>query len=119
MNLIVLGFVLSTSLCRAASLVLEAEDFRVLSGDWKVGDITQNYYSGTFANTFLCGQMFLGAPEQGVYSEAVMDVEIPEAGDYLLWTRYEQPSYFSVEHGMRVVQNGNTVLTVSTGYLKT
>lgn len=103
------GFVLSTSLCRAASLVLEAENFRVLSGDWKVGDITQNYYSGTFANTFLCSQMFLGAPEQGVYSEAVMDVEIPEAGDYLLWTRYEQPSYFSVEHGVRVVQNGNTV----------
>ncbi len=107
--MIVLGFVLSTSLCRAASLVLEAEDFRVLSGDWKVGDITQNYYSGTFANTFLCGQMFLGAPEQGVYSEAVMDVEIPEAGDYLLWTRYEHPSYFAVEHGVRVLQNGNAV----------
>jgi hypothetical protein len=100
---------LNAPLCRAASLVLEAEEFRVLRGDWRVGGITDNYYSSTFANTFLCGQMFLGAPEQGIYSEAVMDVEIPEAGDYLVWTRYEHPSYFSVEHGVRIEQGGKAV----------
>ena len=35
-----------------------------------------------------------------------MDVEIPEAGDY---TRYEHPSYFSVEHGVRIDQGGKAV----------
>ncbi|MDP6560955.1 MAG: hypothetical protein QF619_12705 [Candidatus Binatia bacterium] len=107
--LALLALAFTTYVNRAASLVLEAEDFQVRSGDWKVGDTNENYFSGTFANTFLCGQSFLGAPEQGVYSEAVMDIEIPEDGDYLLWTRYEHPSYFNVEHRVKIEPGAETV----------
>ena len=83
----------------ANSLVPEAEDFHVTKGDWSVGEIGQNYYASTWFNTFISGQMFLGAPKQGVYSEAVKEVEIPADGEYVVWTRYEYPAYFSVEEG--------------------
>jgi len=89
--------------------VVEAETFRVVQGDWRVGKWGENYFCAGWANTFLSRQAFLGAPEQGEVSVAVAEVNIPQAGRYHVLVRYELPYGYSAEFGVRLEQGGRTV----------
>lgn len=95
----------------AASYVFkEAEEFEVLSGDWQALPWGTNYYAATFANCFLSRQRYLGAPEQGKYSEAAAEVAIPADGTYHICVRYEACYNFETQFGLRIEQAGETRL---------
>ncbi len=94
----------------AHELVLEAEEFVVVKGPWRVLNLGENYYAATLANTFISRQRLLGAPAQGPVAEAARTADIPAAGSYRVWSRYENPSRWSVEHTIRIEQRGKVVL---------
>ena len=93
-------------------LVAEAEDFTIKSGEWKVVPYRENYYASTFAMTFLSRMACLGAPEQtaaGKPAVAEQVVTIPEADEYDVLARFEQPFNWSVEFTIEIEQNGKAV----------
>jgi hypothetical protein len=97
--------------------VCEAEEFQVAasSGDgpvpgWQARRFGENYYAATFANCFLSRKAFLGAPEQCDETIAAVDVEIEQAGRYLVLVRYEAAYRFETQFRIRVEQAGRTVL---------
>src|SRR5438094_2114591 len=90
-------------------LLLEAEDFQVVKGPWKVIGLGENYYAATLSNVFISRQKLLSAPEQCDAAEAVRTAEVPADGNYRVWTRYECPSHWAIEHTLRIEQNGKVV----------
>jgi hypothetical protein len=90
-------------------LLLEAEEFQVTKGPWRVIGLGENYYAATLANTIISRRKLLSAPEQCEAAEATRLPDIPETGPYRLWTRYECPSNFAVEHTVRIEQGGKVV----------
>src|SRR5438552_1906549 len=93
----------------APDLLLEAEEFQIVKGPWKVIGLGENYYAATLANVFISRQKLLSAPEQCDAAEAVRPTEIPADGKYRVWTRYECPSNWAIEHTLRIEQNGKVV----------
>src|SRR5437588_12739132 len=107
---VLLGVVLSAGPAPVAhELLLEAEEFQVTKGPWRPIGWGENYYAATLANTFISRKRLLSAPEQCDAAEAVRAAHIPAAGRYRVWTRYECPSNFAVEHTLRVGQGGRVV----------
>ena len=66
----------------------------------------RNYYASTFANTFLSRKAFLSAPEQCEDTVATIDVNIKEAGKYLVLVRYEACYRFETQFRVKVAQGG-------------
>jgi hypothetical protein len=89
----------------ADSVLCEAEEFQTDGKGWKRGDYGENYYVGTFANTFLSRKAFLGAPEQCRRSVATFKATIPAAGKYLVLVRYEAAYRFQTQFRVVVEQN--------------
>src|SRR5258707_13629459 len=73
----------------ADSVLCEAEEFQTDGKGWKRGDYGENYYVGTFANTFLSRKAFLGAPEQCERATASYQVQILSAGPFFALGPYE------------------------------
>lgn len=91
-------------------LVLEAEEFEITKGDWESLLWRKDaYYASTFAITFHSRQRFLGAPEQGEESEAVMTIDVPKTDTYAVLARYEFPSDFAARFEICIEQNGKEV----------
>jgi hypothetical protein len=90
-------------------LIVEAEDFRPVAGDWEAKEWGTNYYANTFAVTFLSRGRYLAAPEQGAVSRAVYAIEVPRDGRFEVWARYEQPYEYSVEFDIEIQQENKTV----------
>lgn len=93
-------------------LIAEAEDFKVVKGDWKVVPYRENYFASTFAMTFLSRMACLGAPEQvekGQQAVAEQKVNISYASAYEVLARYEAPYNFTVEFTVEVEQKGKVV----------
>jgi hypothetical protein len=90
-------------------LLIEAEEFRVVEGPWRVLGQDEAYYAATFSNTFISRQKLLGAPARAARARATYTARIPAAGAYRVWSRYENPSRWSVEHTVRIEQGGNVV----------
>lgn len=93
-------------------LIAEAEDFTIVKGPWKRVPYRENYYASTFAITFLSRMACLGAPEQVVKGQeaiATQAIDVPEAGDFHVLARFEQPIDFAVEFTIEVEQNGRSV----------
>jgi len=91
-------------------IICEAEEFQIRSPGWQAKRWGENYYAATFANTFLSRKAFLGAPEQGERSEAVIHVQIPAAGRYLALVRYEAAYRFETQFRVVIEQHGRIVL---------
>lgn len=102
-------------------LIAEAEDFKVVEGDWGIVPYRENYFSSTFAITFLSRMACLGAPaqiENGKRAIAEQEVEIPYDGLYRVLARYEQPYDFSVEFTVEIKQGRKIVYEEVYGRLK-
>lgn len=102
-----------------ARIVAEAEDFTVQSG-WRTIPFRRNYFSSTFAITFLSRQACLGMANQTEPDRpavATQVVHVPHDGRYQVLTRYEQPYNFSVEFAVEVIQNDKTVSSSEMGRL--
>jgi len=93
----------------------EAEEFRVTQPaqagqpGWQAQPWGDNYYAATFANCFLSRKAFLGAPEQCDNTVATMNVDIKQAGNYLVMTRYEACYRFETQFTVKIEQGGKTV----------
>ncbi len=88
------------------TILCEAEEFRVETPGWRSLPYGSNYSVGTFANTFLSRKAYLGAPEQGDRSTAVMEIDVPKAGRYLALVRYEACYRFETQFRLRIEQGG-------------
>jgi hypothetical protein len=113
-----LSFALSQS-CGAETntILIEAESFSA-GGAWKKISNGENYYAATLANTFASRGKLLGAPEQCARSTATLRTRIPANGVYRIWSRYECPSRWSIEHTLRIEQGGGVVFERTYGALK-
>lgn len=102
-------------------LIAEGEDFKVVSGEWKVLPYPENYYAATFAICFLSRMACLSAPAQlpaGQEAVATQEVTIPYAGEFQVFARYEQPYNFSVEFTVAIEQGGKEVYRQTFGCLE-
>jgi len=91
------------------SYFCEAEEFRILTPGWRALPWGENSAYGTCANTFLSRKAFLGAPAQCRETTAAIDVDIKEAGRYLVLIRHEAPYRFEARFQVRIQQHGATV----------
>ena len=67
--------------------ICEAEEFQTeppTPRGWKAQRWGENYYAATLANSFLSRKAFLGAPEQCEQTVAAINVDVDEAGQYLV-----------------------------------
>jgi len=91
----------------------EAEEFTVKSTGgqgWKAQPWGENYYDGTTGGGgFLSRKAFLGAPAQCPPTAATLDVNIKEAGKYLVLARYDGVSRYETRFTIKISQGGHTV----------
>ncbi len=92
-------------------IVLEAEDFRPSGhGGWKaIRDGDGNYMVDIIGASHISGGMLLSAPASAVGAKAVLDTDIPAAGMYKIWARYEAPLKYNCIFDISVVQGGHVV----------
>jgi hypothetical protein len=91
------------------TIVAEGEEFQVQSPGWKARPWGENYYAATLANTFLSRKAFLGAPESGPESVAIIQVAVAEPGKYLVLARYEAAYRFETQFRIQIEQAGRVV----------
>jgi len=98
----------------------EAEEFTVTkpgtagapgaSQGWQAMPWGENYYDGTTGGGgFLSRKAYLGAPAQCPETAASINVDIKEAGNYLVLARYEGVSRYETRFTIKIAQNGKTV----------
>lgn len=96
----------------AADVVIaEGERFRPRDGDkgWKVTQQNDSYASHSYGGMWLTHGACLGAPADSVDAVATQTVDVPKAGRYRVWSKYQAPPYFNYLHKVEVVQNGRVV----------
>jgi len=77
---------------------------------WQAKPWGENYYSCTFANTFLSRKGFLGAPEQVTKPvTATLNINVTQAGKYLVLARYEACYRFETQFRIRIEQKRKVV----------
>ena len=80
-----------------AAVVVEAEDFKTNGvsgpGDWKVVFNGQgNYMVDIIGFNHISGERVLSADAHARDAQAAATIMVPEAGDYRVWSRFEQPT---------------------------
>ena len=109
---LVLVALVTQSIPAAEIVVAEGERFQPRDNKgWKVTSQNDSYGSHTYGGMWMTHGGCLGAPAESVDSVAVQPIEVPKAGDYRVWSKYQAPPYFSYLHKIEVVQNGKTVFT--------
>ncbi|MCA9068951.1 MAG: beta-galactosidase trimerization domain-containing protein [Planctomycetaceae bacterium] len=92
--------------------ICEAEEFQSpqkAQEGWQAKRWGENYYAATFANSFLSRKAFLGAPPQCEPTKASRQIEVKEAGKYLVLVRYEAAYRFETQFQVQIEQDGKTV----------
>ncbi len=109
--LLVLALVWGQSGFRPApAVVIEAEDFLVEDG-WKVVRNGEgNYMVDLVGFNHISGERLLSLPAEVKSGTANAVVDIPEAGSYRLWVRYEYPPFTDARFRVVVEQNGKQLL---------
>ena len=75
-----------------ARLVLEAEDFRPRGAGWRPIRVGEgNYMVDSIGASHISGEALLHAPADADGATASLETEIPRAGRYKVWARYEYP----------------------------
>ena len=96
----------------AEVVVAQGEKFKPLDEKgWKVTAQDDSYASHTYGGMWVCHGGLLGAPAEGAGSVATQTVNIPAAGQYRVWSKYQAPPYFNYMHRIEVVQNGKVVFS--------
>src|ERR1051326_3636728 len=93
-----------------AGVVMEAEDFKPKGAGWKVVMNGQgNYMVDIIGFNHISGERVLSADAHTKDAKAVATVQIPEAGDYRVWSRFEMPTGTEERFRVEVRQNGKLV----------
>jgi hypothetical protein len=91
------------------AVAFEAEEFKVESG-WKVLKIGEGNYSVDIIGFGHIGnERFLSLPAEAKSASAYLDVQVPEAGPYKLWVRYEYPAFTETRFKAVVEQGGKVI----------
>jgi hypothetical protein len=94
----------------ATVVVAEGEAFKPLDEKgWKVTSQDDSYASHTYGGMWVTHGGLLGAPAESDGSVAVQTVNVPAAGKYRVWSKYQAPPYFNYLHRIEIVQGGKTV----------
>src|ERR1041385_162360 len=76
-----------------AGVVIEAEDFKPQGAGWKVVMYGQgNYMVDNIGFNHISGERVLSGDAKAKDAKAVATLQIPEAADYRVWSRYEAPT---------------------------
>jgi hypothetical protein len=93
----------------APAVAVEAEEFKIEKG-WKVIRVGEgNYTVDIIGFCHMGGERLLQADAADTTASAVMNVNVPEAGDYVLWARYEYPAFTEAIFKVVVEQGGKKV----------
>jgi len=92
-------------------IVAEAERFEVQRGDWKATPQDYSYASHTYGGMWVSQGGLLGAPSNSSGAIARTTLQIPEAGDYRVWSKYQAPPYFQYPHRLEILQNGKVIFS--------
>lgn len=91
-------------------VVAEGEQFRPLDAKgWQVTHQDDSYASHTYGGMWMTHGGCLGAPAASDGSVAVQTVQVPQAGRYRVWSKYQAPPYFNYLHRLEVHQAGRLV----------
>lgn len=116
--LIGLAASLPATLAARTVVVAEGEHFSVAdSGGWQVEHQEQSYASQAFGGMWVTHGGLLGAPADSAGSVATQRVNIPVAGEYRVWSKYQAPPYFNYLHRVEIWQGGQQVFTHDYGKL--
>ena len=89
----------------APAVALEAEFFSVERGWRVIQNGHGNYMVDAIGFQHIGGERLLGIDEVDATAAAHADVEVPEAGDYRLWVRYEYPPMTEARFRVEVWQD--------------
>ncbi len=93
-----------------AGVVIEAEDFKPQGAGWKVVlNDHGNYMTDIIGFQHISGERVLSADAKANDAKAVATVQIPEAGDYRVWSRYEAPTGTEEQFRVEIRQSGKLV----------
>ena len=93
----------------APGAVVEAEDFRIERG-WKVVfNGRGNYMVDIIGFNHISGERLLHADKADTTASAAADVQVPAAGNYRLWVRYEYPTFTDTRFRVTLRQGGKAV----------
>jgi len=105
-------------------IVAEAEDFSgtgsCSQGQWEPGNYgdARSYFADSIGGAYMSRQRYLGAAEKGQGATAWQDVNVPRAGTYHAWARYESPYQYNTCFGVRIEQRGRVVFDEVYGGVK-
>ena len=104
---------------KPAAFMVEAEDFKPQASTapgsstpigWKVVKNGEgNYMVDIVGFQHISGERELSAPANAKNAVAVKDVQIPAAGTYRVWSRFEQPTETDNQFRVEIKQNGKVV----------
>jgi hypothetical protein len=93
-----------------AGVVVEGEDFKSQGDGWKtVFNGQGNYMVDIIGFSHISGERVLSGDAHSKGAKAVATVQIPEAGDYRVWSRFEQPTGTENRFEVIIQQNGKKV----------
>jgi len=93
-----------------AGVVIEAEDFKPKGAGWKVVMNGQgNYMVDIIGFNHISGERVLSGDAKAKDAKAIATVQIPEAGDYRVWSRCEAPTGTEERFRVEIRQAGKLV----------
>ncbi|MCH2118019.1 MAG: hypothetical protein MK161_10020 [Pirellulales bacterium] len=97
-------------------IVAEGEKFTPQDeGGWKRLRQDDTWASHSYGAMWVTHGALLGAPATSAGSVATQTVNVPAAGQYRVWSKYQSMPYFSYPHKVEVVQDGKVVFSHTYG----
>ncbi|MFN4260552.1 MAG: beta-galactosidase trimerization domain-containing protein [Gemmataceae bacterium] len=97
---------------RGEIIVAEGEQFQPQDDKgWKVIHQQDSFASHTYGGMWVTHGGLLGAAADSVDSVAAQKINVPAAGKYRVWSKYQAPPYFNYLHQIDITQNGKTVFS--------
>ncbi len=97
-------------------VVAEGERFQTQDDDgWRVLHQDETYATQIFGGMWVSHGGLVGAPGESTGSTAVQRVQIPEANNYRVWSKYQSPPYFNFVHRIEIWQNNRQVFAYDYG----
>ncbi len=94
-------------------IVAEGEFFKPAENakPWKLTPQDLSYAAHTYGGMWTSNGGLLGAPGDSVDAVATSAINVPVAGQYRVWSKYQAPPYFNYMHKIEVLQGGKPVFT--------
>lgn len=91
-------------------IVAEGEKFNVRdSRGWKLTPQDESWASHSYGGMWSTHGALIGAPANSSRSVATQTVDVPAAGLYRVWSKYQSMPYFAYDHKVEIIQNGKKV----------